>query len=223
MTNRDAQTSATPPMSVHPAATAAKRRLEDLAAPNALPWLGNLHQLDSKRLHAQLEAWGQALGPTYTFKLGPKRILVTSDVEIALSVLRDRLTMGANEPLAPASLLQVGGAGCVVSIAGDVTAPTYAELYSGAWRPAEIAPCSSLTNSACRLFWRSILRRLGHSFVHRRFAVRASDVHFGVSWGSVLPMDGERDHLLGEHLLSELAHLFNPLQRCCRKLPAAGQ
>jgi cytochrome P450 len=61
-----------------------------LAAPSALPWLGNLHQLNPKQLHAQLEAWGKALGPTYTFRLGRKRILVTSDVEIALSVLRDR-------------------------------------------------------------------------------------------------------------------------------------
>ena len=109
--------------------------------------------------------------------------------------LSRRLTMGANKPVAPASLLQVGGAGRVVGkkslelwerlwepkiatlvnvhehgrtlplvavgdnrigkeftfrfnrrfypfnafrsllgIAGDVTAPTYAELYSGAWQ-----------------------------------------------------------------------------------------
>jgi cytochrome P450 len=71
-------------------AGAAKRRLEDLPAPGALPWLGNLHQLDPKRLHAQLEAWGRELGPSYTFKIGPKRILVTSDVDIALAALRDR-------------------------------------------------------------------------------------------------------------------------------------
>jgi cytochrome P450 len=69
---------------------AAKQRLEDLPAPSALPWVGNLHQIDPKRLHTQLEAWCHALGPTYTFKLGPKRILVTSDVEIALSALKDR-------------------------------------------------------------------------------------------------------------------------------------
>lgn len=66
------------------------RRLQDLPAPAALPGLGNLHQLDPKRLHAQLEAWGRSLGPSYTFRLGTKRILVTSDVAIALSALRDR-------------------------------------------------------------------------------------------------------------------------------------
>jgi cytochrome P450 len=71
-------------------ARAAQQRLEDLPAPSALPWLGNLHQFDPKRLRAQLEAWCETLGPTYTFKLGPKRILVTSNLEIALSALRDR-------------------------------------------------------------------------------------------------------------------------------------
>jgi cytochrome P450 len=69
---------------------APKQRLEELPAPSTLPWLGNLQQLDPKRLHAQLEAWRNALGPTYTFKLGPKRILVTSDIELALFALRDR-------------------------------------------------------------------------------------------------------------------------------------
>jgi cytochrome P450 len=67
-----------------------KRRLEDLPAPRGLPLLGNLHQLDPKQFHTQLEAWDKELGPAYTFKLGPKRILVTSDVEIALAVLKDR-------------------------------------------------------------------------------------------------------------------------------------
>lgn len=67
-----------------------KRQLEDLPAPGALPWLGNLHQIDRKQLHAKLEEWAETLGPTYTFKLGPKRVLVTSEVEIAISALKDR-------------------------------------------------------------------------------------------------------------------------------------
>jgi hypothetical protein len=41
--------------------------------------------------------------------------------------------------------------------------------------------------------------RLGHGFVHRRFAVRASDVRLS---GLVLPMDGEWRHLPGEHPLA---------------------
>ena len=71
-------------------ARAVPRRLEDLPAPRALPWLGNLHQLDAKRLHAQLEAWAAKLGSSYTFKFGSRPVFVTSDVDIALSALRDR-------------------------------------------------------------------------------------------------------------------------------------
>jgi cytochrome P450 len=67
-----------------------KRQLEDLPAPSGLPWLGNLHQIDRKQLHAKLEEWAETLGPSYTFKFGSKRILVTSEVEIALSALKDR-------------------------------------------------------------------------------------------------------------------------------------
>jgi cytochrome P450 len=101
---------------------AARQRLEDLPAPSTLPWLGNLHQLDPKRLHAQLETWCHALGPTYTFKLGPKRIFVTSDIEIALAALKDRpgrfRRLSAIEPVAKET-----GANGVFSIEGE------------AWRP----------------------------------------------------------------------------------------
>ena len=71
-------------------ASAARRRLDDLPAPSSLPWLGNLHQINPRRLHLQLEEWARTLGPSFTFRLGPKRIFVTSDVDIALSALRDR-------------------------------------------------------------------------------------------------------------------------------------
>ena len=66
------------------------KRLKDLPAPSGLPWLGNLHQIDRKQLHTKLEEWAETLGPSYTFKFGPKRILVTSEVEIALAALKDR-------------------------------------------------------------------------------------------------------------------------------------
>ncbi len=89
MSYSDTQAGSERTMKTHTRATA-KKRLEDLPAPLALPLLGNLHQLDPKQLHAQLETWCQELGSTYTVKLGPKRILVTSDVEMALTALKDR-------------------------------------------------------------------------------------------------------------------------------------
>jgi len=101
---------------------ATKRRLEDLPAPRAWPLVGNLFELDPKQLHAQLEKWGEQLGSTYTFKLGPKRILVTSNVDMVLSVLKDRPArfrrLSTMEPV----LKEMGGDG-VFSSEGE------------AWRP----------------------------------------------------------------------------------------
>jgi cytochrome P450 len=141
-----------PPMSRHPAAT--KRRLEDLAAPSALPWLGNLHQLDPKRLHAQLEAWGKTLGPTYTFGLGRKRILVTSDVEIALSVLKDRpgrfRRLSTIEPVAA----EMGSNG-VFSIEGEAWRPQR-DLVMRALAPHQLEssfPTLRLISNRLRRCW----------------------------------------------------------------------
>lgn len=76
---------------VSTAASAKKtRRLDDLPHPRQLPWLGNLHQLDPERFHAQLENWNRELGPYFTIAIGPKRIFVTSDLETGLTALRDR-------------------------------------------------------------------------------------------------------------------------------------
>nr|WP_249792537.1 cytochrome P450 [Bradyrhizobium sp. BRP22] len=100
----------------------AKRRLEDLPAPRGLPLLGNLLQLDPKQLHIQLETWSRELGSTYTIKLGSKRVLVTSSVEIALSALKDRPTRFRRLSAIESVAREIGTNG-VFSVEGE------------AWRP----------------------------------------------------------------------------------------
>jgi cytochrome P450 len=121
MTHSDTQTGSERPMSVATSAAASKR-LRDLPAPRGLPGLGNLHQLDPKRLHAQLDACCAAPGSTYTFKLGLKRILVTSDVEIALSVLKNRPSRFRRLSTIESVTRELDGNG-VFSLEGEVWRP----------------------------------------------------------------------------------------------------
>lgn len=66
------------------------RQIADLPSPKGLPLLGNALQLDPSRLHTILESWCAQLGESYTFGLGPKRILVSSNPEHLQTALRER-------------------------------------------------------------------------------------------------------------------------------------
>lgn len=72
------------------AATTATRSISDLPSPRGLPLLGNALQLDPPRLHLQLEEWAAQLGPVYRIKAGPRQMLVFTDTEVVLEVLRNR-------------------------------------------------------------------------------------------------------------------------------------
>jgi cytochrome P450 len=52
--------------------------------------LGNLHQLDLERLHLQLERWAEEHGQVYVFSIGPRRVVVLSDPDTVLDLLRGR-------------------------------------------------------------------------------------------------------------------------------------
>ena len=67
------------PLKLRRDAVTAKRSLDDLPGPIGLPLIGNIHQIDPTRLHLVLEAWAAKYGPIYQFRLGPRRIVVTSD------------------------------------------------------------------------------------------------------------------------------------------------
>ena len=72
------------------AATPALRRAQDLPGPRGWPIVGNLLQIDTERMHLQLEAWAHEFGPFFKLQLGPRFIVVVGDHQATANVLRDR-------------------------------------------------------------------------------------------------------------------------------------
>jgi cytochrome P450 len=72
------------------AAPQALRHYDDLPGPRPLPVFGNLLQIESTRLHRQLEQWCDEFGPVFKLRLGSRRAIVVGDHELIASALRDR-------------------------------------------------------------------------------------------------------------------------------------
>ena len=68
----------------------ALRRFDELPGPRGWPIVGNAFGLDRSRIHAQVEAWRHAYGPTFRFRVGGRRLLVVADHEAVAAALRDR-------------------------------------------------------------------------------------------------------------------------------------
>jgi len=72
------------------AVPAALRQFHDLPGPRGVPIFGNLLQIDSTRMHLQLEQWCATFGPVYRLQLGRRQVVVVGDHELIAGVLRDR-------------------------------------------------------------------------------------------------------------------------------------
>lgn len=68
----------------------ALRQFDDLPGPRGVPVFGNLLQIDSTRVHQQVEAWCEEFGPIFRLRLGKRRIVVVGDHELISTALRDR-------------------------------------------------------------------------------------------------------------------------------------
>ena len=69
---------------------AAVRPIAVLPGPRPWPLLGNLPQLDAKRMHATLEDWASIHGPVYRIRLGRYDVVVVSRTDLIAGILRDR-------------------------------------------------------------------------------------------------------------------------------------
>jgi cytochrome P450 len=70
--------------------TAPLREIAALPGPRGLPLLGSLHRWDVSRAHLILEQWAREHGPIYRFRLGPQPLVVVSDADAMMGVLRER-------------------------------------------------------------------------------------------------------------------------------------
>ncbi|MFM1989646.1 MAG: hypothetical protein RJA99_2603 [Pseudomonadota bacterium] len=61
-----------------------------LPGPRGLPLIGSLHRWDPSRAHLILEQWAREHGPIYRLRLGPQPLVVISDADATMTVLRDR-------------------------------------------------------------------------------------------------------------------------------------
>jgi cytochrome P450 len=68
----------------------AHRTLKDLPGPVGLPLLGNILQLDLKKLHTILEGWETVYGPMYKFRIAGKTVVAISDPDLIHEVSRKR-------------------------------------------------------------------------------------------------------------------------------------
>ncbi|MEO1054786.1 MAG: cytochrome P450 [Bacteroidota bacterium] len=66
------------------------RNIDELPGPKGVPLLGNIHQIDLKKLHQSLETWSQAYGSLYKIKFGKNPVVVTTDPELGQQILKQR-------------------------------------------------------------------------------------------------------------------------------------
>jgi len=73
-----------------PAEPASLRQIADLPGPRGLPLLGMLHRWRVSRAHLLLEQWAREHGSLYRLRLGPQTLVVLSQADAMMNVLRDR-------------------------------------------------------------------------------------------------------------------------------------
>jgi cytochrome P450/nitrite reductase/ring-hydroxylating ferredoxin subunit len=100
----------------------AARKPHELPGPKALPFVGNLHQLDPKSVHLVLERWAARYGSVYTFRLGRTRAVAVSDPRLIDHVLRDRPEAFRRSSTLDRILVEIGTRG-VFNAEGDVWRP----------------------------------------------------------------------------------------------------
>jgi cytochrome P450 len=116
--------------------------------------LGNLLQLDGRRLHVVLESWADRYGPLYAFRAGPKRTVVVGDPALVDQVLRAR----------PDDYRRIGR---IETVLAELNLPGVFSAEGAAWRPQRRLLMQALSARSITAFYPTlnlVLRRL-----HRRW------------------------------------------------------
>jgi len=119
------------------------RSLDDLPGPKGLPIIGNLHQLDTTKVHLIFEDWAARFGSIYHFRMGSTRVVVTTDPALIETVLRGRPETLRRDAKMDAIISEMG-------IRGVFTAE------GEAWRPQRKLSVAALAQRNLRQLYPSI-------------------------------------------------------------------
>ena len=136
----------------------------ELPGPRALPFVGNLHQLDPESIHLVLERWAARYGSVYAFRLGRARAIAVSDPRLINHVLRDRPEAFRRSSTLDRILVEIGIRG-VFNAEGDV------------WRPQRKLTVAALSHRHLRQVYphiKTVAERLHRRW--RRLASAGADV-----------------------------------------------
>lgn len=126
------------------------QRLEQLPGPKGLPLLGNLLQLDPKRLHLVLEGWANSYGSLYSFRAGPRRTVVVGDPALTDQILRAR----------PDDYRRIGR---IETVLTELNLPGVFSAEGAAWRSQRRLLMQALSSRRITAFYPTlsqVLRRL---------------------------------------------------------------
>ena len=209
------------------AAPATLRRFHDLPGPRGVPFFGNLLQIDSTRMHLQLEQWCETFGPVYGLRLGRRKVVVVGDHELIAAVLRDRPDGFRRTTRFEQIWTEMGLVGGVFGATGDGW-KRQRRMVMASFDPAHVKRYyPSLQRVALRLVerWRRAARRDTTIDLQADLMRYTVDTIAGLAFGAEVDTLGSDEDVIQRHLnrifpaLSR--RLFSPLPTW-RWFPSAG-
>jgi len=94
------------------------KTIADLPGPRGWPVVGNLPNVRLHRMHRHLEQWAEQYGDIFLFRLGPRKVVVVSELATIQSILRNRPDKFARSRVVRAATAEIGLEG-VFSAEGD--------------------------------------------------------------------------------------------------------
>jgi cytochrome P450 len=184
--------------------------LSDLPGPRRLPLIGNLHQMDTARMHHAMETWSERYGPYFRFRVGRRELLAVSDSAAIGTILRDRPAGYLRTQLLETVFRELGIAG-VFAANGDAWR-AQRRMVTAAFDTRHVKSYFPFLTRVTERFYR---RLSGHARRGIEFDLQADlmrytvDVVAGLAFG----VDVNTIESTGETIQTHLNHVFPMLNR----------
>ena len=205
----NAMETSSPPAGAPPAL----RQFRDLPGPRGVPVFGNLLQIDTPRMHQQLEQWCETFGPVFRLQLGRRQVVVIGDHALIATVLRDRPDGFRRTTRFEQVWTEMGLSGGVFGATGDAWKRQRRMVMAG-FDPAHVKGYfPSLQRVALRLVerWQRAARHGARIDLQADLMRYTVDTIAGLAFGAEVDTLGSDEDVIQRHLNRIFPALFRRL------------